>query len=206
MLGCHALFALYAQRGTIRVVARSRSPHIDVRRVLASFGGGGHAGGATAVVKANDAPAIRDAIVASLRSEPLQASSARDLMFSPAQSVTPEMSLVDLARRLNEWNETGACVTQDGHVVAVISRSDLERARRLGQLDLRVKSFMSQRLLTAAPDDSLERVIRTMQDEDIGRLPVLQQGRLLGVVRRSDVLRAIYPRGSASAALPRGMR
>jgi tRNA nucleotidyltransferase (CCA-adding enzyme) len=202
LLGCHALFALYDRRGTIRVVARSRSPHIDVQRVLASFGGGGHAGGATAVIKAADATALRDAIVASLRSAPLQAISARDLMFSPAPSVTPETSLMELARCLNEWNETGACVTQDGRVTAVISRSDLERARRLGQLDLRVKSFMSQRLLTAAPDDSLECMIRTMQDEDIGRLPVLQQGRLLGVVRRSDVLRAIYPRGPAPAALP----
>lgn len=194
VLGCHALFALYEQRRKIRVVARSRSPHIDVARALASFGGGGHAGGATAVVKGTSATALREAIVTTLLKEPPQASTARDLMFSPAQTVTPETSLVELDRYLNEWHETGACVMKDGRVAAVISRSDLDRARRLGQLELRVKSFMSQRLLTVTPDDSLERLIRTMQDEDVGRLPVLQGGRLLGVVRRSDVLRAIYPR------------
>ncbi|MET0411777.1 MAG: DHH family phosphoesterase, partial [Polyangiaceae bacterium] len=101
VLGCHALFALYEQRGKVRVVARSHSPPLDVARVLASFGGGGHAGGATAVVKGTNAPALREAIFAGLRNEPLQASSARDLMFSPAQTVTPETSLVELDRCLN---------------------------------------------------------------------------------------------------------
>jgi tRNA nucleotidyltransferase (CCA-adding enzyme) len=194
LLGWHALFALYEQQpDKIRVVARSRSRHIDAAQALAPFGGGGHAGGATAVVRHTSVGALREAIIARLRAEPRQVRTARELMASPAHTVTPETPLVELGRCLSEWRETGACVVRDGRVIAVIARSDLERARRLGQLDLRVKSFMSGQLLTSAPEDSLEQMIDTMQTADIGRLPVIEQGRLIGVVRRSDVLRALYP-------------
>jgi tRNA nucleotidyltransferase (CCA-adding enzyme) len=192
LLGCHALFALYEQRGKIRVVARSRCRHIDVGRALEPFAGGGHAGAATALVRGKSASALRELILINVRAQPRQARTARDLMSSPAHTVTPETPLEELARRLQEWGETGACVVQDGRLLAVISLSDLERARRLSRLELRVKSFMSGRLLTCAPGDPLESMISTMQAADIGRLPVVEQGRLLGVVRRSDVLRALY--------------
>jgi tRNA nucleotidyltransferase (CCA-adding enzyme) len=51
---------------------------------------------------------------------------------------------------------------------------------------------MPQRLLSTGPDAALEELAQRMEKEDIGRLPVLDAGRLIGIVSRSDVLRALY--------------
>lgn len=113
-------------------------------------------------------------------------------MSSPVHTVTPDTSLRELANQLSTWGHTGACVVRDGSVVSVISRTDLSRAQLRGQLHLKVRSAMSQRLVTTPADASLERMLELLERHDIGRLPVMEDGRLLGIVTRSDVRRALY--------------
>src|SRR5690606_25802149 len=66
----HALVALYRIRDRrVQVVARSRSPLLDVGgAVRQAVGGGGHAAAAAATVKGGDAAAVRAAILAALES------------------------------------------------------------------------------------------------------------------------------------------
>jgi tRNA nucleotidyltransferase (CCA-adding enzyme) len=113
-------------------------------------------------------------------------------MSSPVHTVRPETSLQDLERCLTTWQHSGVCVTEQGRVLGVISRSDLSKAQRLGQLHLGVKAFLSQHLVSTTPDTPLEALIACMESADIGRLPVLEHGRLLGIVTRTDVRRALY--------------
>jgi tRNA nucleotidyltransferase (CCA-adding enzyme) len=134
----------------------------------------------------------RQQLLQAIERQPIAALTARDLMSSPVHTVAPDESLGDVARRLLEWRHGGAVVLRDGQPAAVISRSDLVRAEQRGQLRLPVKSCMSQRLLTTNADAPLEELAQLMEREDIGRLPVLEAGRLVGIVSRSDVLRALY--------------
>lgn len=192
-LGCAALFVLYElPRGRVQVIGRSRSPALDLSAVLSALGGGGQPSAGSAVLKqAGRAEALARLRSALERHAPA-ALTARDLMSSPVHTVRPEASLEELARSLTTWQHSGACVTEHGRVLGVISRSDLRKAEQLGQLHLAVKAFLSQHLVSTTPDAPLEALIACMESEDVGRLPVMEDRRLLGIVTRTDVRRALY--------------
>lgn len=56
-----------------------------------------------------------------------------------------------------------------------------------------VRDVMTTDVVTVAPDDSLDRVLDLLADDDrdINRLPVVEGGRLIGIVARQDVLRTL---------------
>jgi tRNA nucleotidyltransferase (CCA-adding enzyme) len=192
-LGCAALLVLYElPRGRVQVIGRSRSPALDLSAVLAELGGGGHPSAGAAVVKQGGGDAVLARVRAALERHAPVTLTARDLMSSPVHTVPPESSLRELARNLASWRHSGACVTREGRVLGVVSRSDLLAAEQRGQLHLGVKSILSQRLVTTTPDTPLESLLACMESEDVGRLPVLEGGRLLGIVTRTDVRRALY--------------
>ncbi len=80
------------------------------------------------------------------------------------------------------------------HVVGVISEFDLLKAIRKGLRleEVRVRELMAKEVVTADISESLETVIDVMIAKKIIRLPILQEGRLVGVVSRSDILMAYY--------------
>jgi CBS domain-containing protein len=50
---------------------------------------------------------------------------------------------------------------------------------------------MSAKPVTITPDDTVERAATLMHEKDVSRLPVVSDGKLVGIVSRNDVLRAI---------------
>ena len=55
-----------------------------------------------------------------------------------------------------------------------------------------MKSCMAHRVLSVAPDIPLTEALEQMQAHNIGRLPVLDGGRVVGILSRDDVLGYLY--------------
>lgn len=183
-----------ARKRKVDVVGRSASRLVDVGAIVGSLGGGGHRTAAAASVPELDPNDLVDKVIAAVRQHPPVASYVRDIMTTPVDWVPPDMTLERLADALQQWNHTGAPVVRDGELIGIVSRRDIERARRGGRLHLPVSSHMSQDLKTIEPDDSLESALRLMEEADVGRLPVLEDQRLVGILARSDVLGLLYAR------------
>jgi len=128
-------------------------------------------------------------------------------------------------RRLVHKAISGAPVVERGRVVGVVTQRDLlvptllddptgppdVRFLRHGHrlAGLRVRDLMSGEPVTAQPDWSLAQAVRTMIDNSVNRLPVVDQtSRPLGVLTRHDVLRAVArrtrPRPGPAGVLPPG--
>ena len=193
-LGSHAaLFALSAVGDKkVEVIARASSPLIDVGRALRSIGGGGHRGAGSAVVKRGDPEALAARLLDELRSHPPEPRVVAEVMSTPVREVAPELPLAELAQRLDAWGHHGAPVVRDGALCGVISRRDLERARDAGRSTLPVSSHMSGHVITTTPDAPVEAALALMVEHDVGRLPVLRDGALVGIVTRSDLLAVLY--------------
>ncbi len=188
-----AVFCIYhLSNGKTHVIGRAQANSIPIGAILRALGGGGHAGAGSATVR--DVPLdqvlarLRDAIEQCSREPQL----VRDLMSSPVRTVCPEMPLSELAESLREWGHTGAPVVRDGKLVGVVSRRDVERARREGREDLPIASCMARPVRTVRPDAPLSEALDQMQTYNIGRLPVIQDGRIVGIVSREDVLGYLY--------------
>ena len=64
--------------------------------------------------------------------------------------------------------------------------------RRPDLLHLPVKAFMSNKVITISPESSVAEATRLMVKHDIGRLPVVKDGILIGILTRSDAMRHYY--------------
>ena len=83
-------------------------------------------------------------------------------------------------------------VDASGDLLGIISRRDLDIALHHGFARAPVKGYMSKNLKTITPDATLPKIESLMVTYDIGRLPVLENGKLIGIVTRTDVLRELH--------------
>ncbi len=191
--GYAALFALYAIGGRrVLVVARAASPLVDVGRVLATVGGGGHGSAGAASIGHGDVSTVRDALLAALGQHPPEPTCVADIMSSPVHTVAPDTRLADVRDLLVATGYTGVPVTREGAVIGMVSQRDLEAAERDERLGLPAASCMGARVVTTTPGATLDEALARMTEADVGRLPVLRSGQLVGIVTRADLLRVLY--------------
>ncbi|MBX3182128.1 MAG: CBS domain-containing protein [Polyangiaceae bacterium] len=188
-----ALFVFYdIGDKQVQVVARGTSPVVNVGERLAPLGGGGHAGAAAANVKGACAAELIDRLVRGFKAEPPKPRRVDDVMSRLVRTIAPDTPLVELSHSLRVWRHTGVPVVRDGGVVGIVSRRDVERAEADGRMHLPVSSCMSRPVHTTRPDASLEDALREMERHNVGRLPVLDGARLVGILTRSDVRGVLY--------------
>lgn len=192
MDNCDAAFVIAQMEGKINVVARSRTNNIKVNEVLKELGGRGHEKAASAVIKGKNCEEVSLLIRESLSKNVNPGAVARDIMSTPVRTIPPEITMEEAGRIMLRYGYTGMPVVQDNEMVGVISRRDVDKARihELGHAP--VKGFMSSQVLSIKPDTPIDDIQKLMVEFDIGRLPVIDDGRLAGIVSRTDILRILH--------------
>lgn len=191
------------QKLTLIGRARGRvSDRLDWGTVLAVQGGGGHPAAASANLTTADALGTMQEVMAVVRSHLPRQPTARDLMSSPVRTIRPDTTIHEAQRILLRYGHSGLSVVDEGdRLVGVISRRDLDLALHHGFSHAPVKGYMATTLKTITPDTPLTDIEHLMVTYDIGRLPVLHQGALVGIVTRTDLLRHLH-QGQPSPVAP----
>jgi CBS domain-containing protein len=140
----------------------------------------------------------------------------KDIMASPVVTVKPSASIADAARLMLEHNISGLqVVDDDGKLEGIVTEGDFLRRTELGTEASRarwieylistgkvadeyihshgrkVAEVMQKQPITCRPDDPLETVVEVMLKRRVKRLPVVEARRLVGIVSRADLLRAM---------------
>lgn len=152
-----------------------------------------------------------------------------DVMTSPVITVAPTSTIAEAARLMLQYRISGLPVVDpEGAVVGMVTEGDLlrraetgtgrHRARWLeflispGRLAKeyaaeharRVDEVMTADVISVAPGDTLEEVVRRMERHRIKRVPVIEAGRLVGIISRANLVRALLhnlPQVSDGAAV-----
>jgi CBS domain-containing protein len=142
-----------------------------------------------------------------------------EIMQTDVITVGPDTTVRELAGILAEKKISGVPVVDDGYeVVGMVSEADIivqdaelhfpyyvplldsviylqsfkkfeDRLRKM--FGSKVKEIMSTEVMTIAPDASVRDAATLMADREINRLPVVAEGKLVGIVTRHDIVRAI---------------
>jgi tRNA nucleotidyltransferase (CCA-adding enzyme) len=176
----------------VLLVLRSSVDAVNVAEIAREFGGGGHARAASATIHHTDVTTVKDELIPVLERLVQPRVTAGNLMSYPVRTITPDTTVDDAARLMLRYGHGGLTVMEDGQVVGMISRRDVDRARHHGFGHAPVRGYMSRNVVTLARETPLQEIERIMIERDIGRLLVMDSGRLVGIVTRSDVLRAIH--------------
>lgn len=132
----------------------------------------------------------------------------RDLMSPEVATVfrNDQLAIADDVMRLGRIRHTPVIDEETGEVVGVVSQRDLFRgalARALGYGQhaqqkmlgmLRVKDVMTTNPVTISPDAEIAEAARTMLERKIGCLPVVEDGKLVGILTESDFVRLAVER------------
>lgn len=112
---------------------------------------------------------------------------AKDIMTKKVITVAPSASLKDLAKVLIKNRISGAPVAdKNGKILGVVSEADL-----VAKKGRQVKSVMSVKVISIDEDTPVEKIASLMTTHRIKRLPVLRGEKLVGIVSRADIVRAI---------------
>jgi tRNA nucleotidyltransferase (CCA-adding enzyme) len=179
--------------GRVRGGLRGASQDINLDEILRPFGGGGHPKAAVATLRGGDPDALLEQVLSQLRDRIPKPPTARELMSSPVRTIRPETTIAEAQRILLRYGHSGlSVVNAQNQLVGIISRRDLDIALHHGFSHAPVKGYMTSSLKTITPTTPLPDIEALMVTYDIGRLPVLDQDRLVGIVTRTDVLRQLH--------------
>ena len=174
------------------VIGRSDNDGLDVGTIMKSMGGGGHPGAGSAMLKGVNPEIAEQMVIDLIKGNQQSSVQISDMMSFPVFSVPSDTSMAAVAKILRQRGCTGLPVVDDGSLVGIISRRDFKKIRKQGQLQAPVKAFMSRRVISIEPGHSPIQAARKMVRHDIGRLPVVEDGRIIGIITRSDVMMYFY--------------
>ena len=183
------------------VIGRSRLAETNLNQLFTPYGGGGHAQAASMSITTNEPEQLFQDLLAQLIAQIPQPPTARDLMSSPVRTIRPDTSIEQAQRILFRYGHSGlSVVDESGCLSGIISRRDLDLAIHHGFNHAPVKGYMSRNLKTIEPDALLPEIQSLMVTYDVGRLPVIEAGELIGIVTRTDVLRQLHDQHHDTAA------
>ena len=204
-----ALFLLVAMEGGIQLVARSTSEAIDVGKIAAAFGGGGHARAAAALIRDSTLPGVYDALVYLLDGlvrPPLTV--AQIMSYGVPQTLLPTDTIAEAAGRMRRYGFEGFPVLENGRIVGMLTRREIDRALHHGLDRHLVSRYMHSGEVYVSPGDSLETLRHVMTEHDWGQVPVVDAatGKLVGIVTRTDLIKQwAAPRAAQPARLDQQM-
>lgn len=194
ILNVDAAFGIFVdkERDSCMIIGRSRVDQLNMGKMMRSLGGGGHAGAGSALMKS-----VNPEIVVSLLKEFIQGNSSSsiqlsDLMSYPVITVEADTTMEEVAKIFREKGVTGVPVVNGKDLVGVISRMDFKKMRKESQIKSPVKAYMSPSVISIGPEKSPMEAASLMIKHDIGRLPVVKNGEIIGILTRTDSMRYLY--------------
>jgi CBS domain-containing protein len=125
----------------------------------------------------------------------------RDIMTTELVTVSPSTPLAEAGRLMRDVNIGDVLVVDGGRLVGILTDRDVTiRAVAEGR-DVnaaQASDYMTAQLFTGMPDWDVEDAADIMGEEQIRRLPILENGRLVGILSLGDI--AVEPEGGAVAA------
>jgi len=192
MLDVEVVFALIQMADRVHIIGRSKSADVNAGEVLAAFEGGGHPQAASAKVKKAKIAAVEKELIAELEAHVGAPVAARDIMSAPVVDIDEQTKISEANEMMIRYGYEGLPVISQGRVVGMIGRRDVDKAVHHGLAHAPVKGFMSRKVVTIEGGESLHEIQSLLSDESIGRLPVVEDGRTIGIVTRTDLLRAMH--------------
>lgn len=115
---------------------------------------------------------------------------ARDLMSSPAQTLSPSDTLNDAAAELARHNVGSMPVVDGGLLVGVVTDRDIV-VKGLAQghdpATTSVADVASTGVISVTPDDDAAEVARVLAEHQIRRVPVVEGHEVVGIISQADV-------------------
>jgi len=175
------------------LVGRSSEDILDMAAFLAPLGGGGHPQAASVTLhNAKPLPLVREMELL-LGDAVKQSVTAGDIMTSPVMVVPPDSLVDDTYKIMLRYGHSALPVVKGKNILGLITRKDLDKAHLHGFGKTLIREFMTEGIITVPREASIREVHRLLATHSIGRLPVVEGRRIVGIITRTDLVKTLYP-------------
>jgi len=118
------------------------------------------------------------------------ARSVRDVMTPGVRTVRASQSLADAAEVMKGEDVGSVPVVEEGRLTGILTDRDIVTRAVAEQKDprtVKVEEVVSDELVTVEPDQDLDEALALMARHQVRRLPVVEEGRLVGMLAQADV-------------------
>ncbi len=202
-----AIFAIARMEDKVYVVARSRIGEVDAGSILEELGGGGHPYAAAATIKNRTLTQVEHQLVDLLYKNIRSRRLARDLMSAPPICVSVDTNCRRASEMLTRYNINALLVTHppsagagNSDLAGFITRQVIEKAL-FHKLDhVPVSEYMTTEVVQVRPESDLTEIQEKIIEYKQRILPVIERGRIMGVITRTDLLNILVRKKESEEA------
>lgn len=184
-----ALFVLVQMDDRIQLVARSTSDAVDVAVIAEAFGGGGHGKAAAALIRGTSLKDVHDRLIDLLQRHVKPRVTVAEIMSFGVHTLESTATVAEAAALMSRLGHEGFPVVEEGRVVGILTRREIDRAMQLKLGDAPVSLYMTPGEIVVEPESSIEQLQRVMMQYGVGQVPVVKDGQPIGIVTRTDLLK-----------------
>ncbi|MBI5776289.1 MAG: CBS domain-containing protein [Nitrospirae bacterium] len=208
-----AVIVAVAMEDKVEVIGRSRTPDIDVNRIAQAFGGGGHAEAAAASVKGRTLVEVAERLRQLLTEEHRPTLLAQDVMTKPVKAIAEETTIAETERTMTTYS-VNVLPVLDGRerYQGLITREIVQKALFHKLAESPVRDFLLTDQYQAGPGTPFREIEAHMIERNQRFVPIVSDTKVIGVITRTDLLRALHDdvlaaaRARAKGAEPQPMR
>ncbi len=119
----------------------------------------------------------------------LQDVTVGSMMSSPVTTVGPTVPVTEVITMMYSSKHLGFPVIERDTLVGMITLADINKTSPIDREAMQVRDIMTREIVTLPPEAPVIDALRIMSARDIGRIPVVQDGKVLGIVTRTDILK-----------------
>jgi tRNA nucleotidyltransferase (CCA-adding enzyme) len=191
------LFLLVDLQEYLQLVARSTTDAVDVGHITRHLGGGGHTRAASALIRGATLEETRERLLELLEKHIRPSVVVAQIMSHGVHTLSPRATVDEAAVVMGRYGFEGFPVVDDGQIVGILSRREIDRALRLHLGSSPISTYMTKGEIYVAPEDSVERVQQVMTQYGVGQVPVVSDDGIVGVVTRTDLIKLWASRAPA---------
>ncbi|MFC2045940.1 CBS domain-containing protein, partial [Chloroflexota bacterium] len=184
------LFLLVDLGEHLQLVARSTTDDVDVGHIARHLGGGGHTRAAAALIRETDTVATLETLLSLLEQHIHPTVTVSEIMSHGVHTVSLDTTVDEASEIMSKYGFEGFPVLDDrGGIAGILSRREIDRARRLRLGNMPVSHYMTKGNIHVVPVDSVERLQQVMIQFGVGQVPVMGEDEIIGVVTRTDLIK-----------------
>ncbi|WP_017981138.1 CBS domain-containing protein [Methanocaldococcus villosus] len=112
-----------------------------------------------------------------------------DIGIKEVFCLSPNLTLKEAAKFFIEKNISGAPVVDNGKLVGILSLYDI--AKHIDNTNKKVEEAMSKSVITISKDEHIYKALEIMNKNNIGRLIITENDKIIGIITRTDILKII---------------
>jgi CBS domain-containing protein len=119
----------------------------------------------------------------------LQDVTVGDMMSSPVTTVPPNLPVSQVITMMYSSKHLGFPVVERDTLIGMVTLADVNRTSPIDREAMQVRDIMTRDPITLPPAAPVIDALRIMSSYDIGRIPIVQDDKILGIVTRTDILK-----------------